>query len=104
MGIMIRLIITSDDDLFSRLAARARKEGDTPRRATNALDGLQQATTRAVRMIVVDMSLHAADTLVESLHSRPATASIPLFAVKTGERIPLELRRLCTDVLTADAL
>jgi hypothetical protein len=70
----------------------------------NVLDGLQQSTTRAVGMIVVDMSLHAADTLVESLRSRSATASIPLFAVKIGGRIPFELRRLCTDVLKADGL
>ena len=104
MGAMIRLIVTSDDDLFGRLVARTRQEGDTAYRATNVLDGLRQATTRVVGMIVVDMSLHAADTLVESLHSRPETSSIPLFAVKRDGRIPLELRRLCTDVLKADAL
>lgn len=101
---MIRLIITSSDELYERLAAWTEQEGGTPYRATNVLDGLQQAVLQGVGMIVVDMSLHAADTLVETLYSRRITASIPLFAVNTGGRIPFELRRLCTDVLKADAL
>ena len=101
---MTRLIITADNALYERLACRTQEEGDTPQRATNVLDGLRLATTQPVDMIVVDMSLHAADTLVETLHSRTATAGIPLYVVKSGERLPFELRRLCTDILEADTL
>jgi hypothetical protein len=101
---MIRLVVTADDALYERLACRAEDQRDVCRRATNALDGLRISTTEAVGAIVVDMSLHAADTLVETLHSRAATADIPLYVVKSGGRIPLELRRLCSGVLEADTL
>ncbi|OQY21988.1 MAG: hypothetical protein B6I34_06570 [Anaerolineaceae bacterium 4572_32.1] len=103
---MIRLIVTADDKLYNRLAHRARTEGDTPERATDVLAGLKQATTLSVGMIVVDMSLHAADTLLETLHSRQETATIPLLAVtdSENEQLPLELRRLCAAVLEADTL
>jgi DNA-binding response OmpR family regulator len=101
---MVRLIITADDNLYERLAKKARAEGDTTQRATNALDGFKQASSCSPGMILLDMSLHAADTLVETLRSRPQTCAIPLLVVKTDERLPFELRRLCTDVLEADAL
>jgi len=53
--------------------------------------------------IIIDMSLHAADTLVEALHSRPVTSGIPLVVVKCdGQTLPLALRRLCTDILEMD--
>ena len=101
---MVTLIITADDELYERLACRTQEEGARLHRATNVLDGFRLATTHSVSMIVVDMSLHAADTLVETLHSKTATADIPLYVVKSRERLPFELRRLCTDVLEADAL
>jgi hypothetical protein len=101
---MIKLIVTADDDLYDRLAAKANADGHHLRRAIDVLDGLQQARAPAVGTIIVDMSLHAADTLVETLHNRPRTSHIPLFVVETCERLPFELRRLCTDVLEADAL
>ncbi len=101
---MNRLIITADDKLYRRLACRTEDEGDTPQRANNVLDGFRLATAQPVDMIVVDMSLHAADTLVETLRSRPVTAGIPLYVVKSGGRLPFELRRLCTDVLEASTL
>jgi DNA-binding response OmpR family regulator len=101
---MVRLIITADDELYERLACKTQEEGDTLQRATNVLDGYRLATTRLIDMIVVDLSLHAADTLLETLHSRAVTASIPLYVVKSGERLPFELRRLCTDILEVDAL
>jgi hypothetical protein len=101
---MIRLIITTDDKLYKRLVGKASAEGDTAQRATNVLDGFKQATSPSIGTIIVDMSLHAADTLVETLHSRPRTCHIPLFVVNTCERVPFELRRLCTDILEADAL
>jgi hypothetical protein len=101
---MIRLIITADDDLYARLATKADADGDNVQRATNVLDGLQQARALAVGMIIVDISLHAADTLVETLHHRPRTSHIPLFVVETCRRLPFELRRLCTDVLGVDGL
>jgi hypothetical protein len=62
------------------------------------------ATTELVEAIIVDMSLHAADTLIETLHSRAATGDIPLYVVKSGGCIPLALRRLCAGVLEADTL
>jgi ActR/RegA family two-component response regulator len=101
---MTRLIITADDELYERLACRTQEEGDKPHRAANVLDGFRLATTQPIDMIVVDMSLHAADTLVETLHSRAATAGIPLYVVHSGGRLPFELRRLCTDILEADTL
>ncbi|MFZ5915634.1 MAG: hypothetical protein ACOYZ7_01720 [Chloroflexota bacterium] len=101
---MIRLIVTADDALYDRLARRAQTEGDTPHRATNVLDGLKQATAQPVAMIWVDMSLHAADTLLEALHSRQATAAIPLVALAGRGRLPFELRRLCAAVLEVDTL
>jgi ActR/RegA family two-component response regulator len=101
---MIRLIITADDGLYERLAVRVRAAGDEPQRATSVLDGLHLALNEQVGVVVVDMSLHAADTLLESLHSRRQTSSIPLYAVASGKRLPFELRRLCTDVLEVGAL
>jgi DNA-binding response OmpR family regulator len=101
---MSRLIVTADDKLYQRLACRSEDEDATPRRASNVLDAFRLAASQPVDMIVVDMSLHAADTLVETLRSRPVTASIPLYVVHSGERLPFELRRLCTDVLEAGAL
>ena len=103
---MIRLIVTADDALYDRLAAEARGDGDAVQRATDVLDGYRQA--RALdreAVIVIDMSLATADTLLEALHSRPATAHIPLLAVQCDHRpLPLVLRRLCVDVLGADTL
>jgi hypothetical protein len=50
--------------------------------------------------IVIDMSLRAADTLLETLHVRQSTSGIPLVAVKCdGKTIPLALRRLCKDIV-----
>jgi len=101
---MSRLIITADDTLYRRLACRTEDEGDTPQRANNVLDGFRLATSQRIDMIVVDIALHAADTLVETLRSRPVTAAIPLYVVKSGKQLPFELRRLCTDVLEAGTL
>ena len=69
--------------------------------AENAGEG----PTPRVRLagIVVDMSMRAADTLLETLHSRQNTSGIPLLAVKCdGQTLPLALRRLCTGVLQKD--
>ena len=115
---MIRLIITANDKLYDRLSAKARAEGDMPQRAVNVVDGFRQATTlaadagaskasqtsgRRLSAVVVDMTLHAADTLVEALHSRRITAHVPLLAVKCDTRsLPVALRRLCTSVLDDD--
>ena len=101
---MIGLIVTADDRLYMVLTSRVEAEGYTPTRARDVLEGLEYATTCSVGMIFIDMSLHAADTLLETLHARQATRNIPFFAVKSGGRLPLELRRLCTGVLEAGAL
>ena len=101
---MIRLIVTADDELYERLASRAQLEGDTPQRATNVMNGFKQSVMHPVGMIVVDMSLHAADTLLETLHSREETAAIPLLAVTADGWLPFELNRFCTEVLKADIL
>lgn len=101
---MLRLIITADDNLYDRLTCRTPEQGCVSQRATNVLDGYRLAMTEPVNEIILDMSLHAADTLVETLHNRPPTAEIPVYVIESGERLPLALRRLCTDVLEADAL
>ena len=101
---MIRLIVTADDKLYDRLAYRTQTEGDTPERATDALAGLNQATALPAGMIMVDMSLHAADTLLEALRSRQETQSIPLLAITTDGQLPFELRRLCAAVLEVGKL
>ena len=99
---MSRLIVTADDTLYGRLARRI--GDDTPYRASNVLDAYRLAASQPIDTIVIDMSLHAADTLVETLRSRPVTADIPLYVVNAGGRLPFELRRLCTDVLEANTL
>jgi DNA-binding response OmpR family regulator len=101
---MIRLIVTADDELYNRLARRAEAEGDMPRRATDVLAGFKQVTTQPTDMIFVDMSLRAADTLLEALRSREETASVPLVAVIGGQQLPFELRRLCAAVLEVETL
>jgi DNA-binding response OmpR family regulator len=101
---MIRLIITADDELYDRLAHRAQAEGDTLRRADNALDGLEQAITESPGLIIVDMALRSADTLLEALHSRRETTSIPLLAVTADGWLPFELHRLCAAVLKVEML
>lgn len=119
---MIKLIVTADDALYERLAGKAQAEGDVPWRAMDVLDGLGQARKLATSVrvsfappgspdpglgqgtVVVDMALHAADTLIETLHSLPETSGIPLLAVKPGGGLPFEIRRLCVGVLEADAL
>ena len=101
---MIRLIVTADDELYDRLAHRARAEGDTSHRANHALAGLEQAMAESPGLIIVDMALRSADTLLETLHSRRETSSIPLLAVTTDGRLPLELHRLCVGVLEVETL
>ena len=101
---MIRLIITADDKLYNRLARRAWAEGDTPLRAEDALDGLERAMTESPGSIMLDMTLRSADTLLETLHSRPETATIPLLAVTADGQLPFELHRLCAAVLEVKAL
>jgi DNA-binding response OmpR family regulator len=101
---MNRLIITADDELYQRLVYKTKDKGDTPQRANDVLDGFRLAASQPIDVIIIDMSLHAADTLVETLRSKPATAGIPVYVVKSGGRLPFELRRLCTDVLEASTL
>ncbi len=98
------LIVTADDSLYARLIGRVEAEGYTAARSVDVLAALEYAMTQRVAVVFVDMSLHAADTLLESLHSRQATRDIRLFAVESGKRLPFELRRLCADVLEAGAL
>jgi hypothetical protein len=115
---MIKLVITASDELYRLLSDKIRAKGGIPRRARDVLQGFRQATQLSnahtaggpvegspqgqLSGIVVDMSLRAADTLLETLHSRQSTSSIPLVAVKCdGQTLPLALRRLCADVLEA---
>lgn len=102
--VMWQLIVTADDSLYQRLAACVVDDGDTPGRARDALTGLELATSRQPGMVFVDFSLRSADTLIETLHSHPRTAHIPLLAVAPGGRLPFDLRRLCQAVLNADSL
>ena len=103
---MIRLIVTENDELYARLCRKARTEGDSVRRATDVLDGYRQARgLEQEAVVIVDMSLATADTLLEALHSRKATAHIPLLAIQCDHRpLPLGLRRLCIDVIEAETL
>jgi DNA-binding response OmpR family regulator len=101
---MITLIVTADHTLYDRLSCTSHAEGDSCWLATNALDGLKLALGQDIDRIIVDLSLHATDTLIETLHSKKATAHIPVYVIPSHRRLPLELRRLCTDVLEADAL
>jgi DNA-binding response OmpR family regulator len=96
---MDRLIITADDRLYQRLADQARADDDVPYRASDALSGLHRAVSQRPGMVLLDMALRSADTLLETLHSRPETAAIPLLAVVEGARLPFELRRFCAAVL-----
>jgi hypothetical protein len=116
---MIKLIVTASDELYRTLSQQARTEGYTPQRARDVLQGFERATRLGKAQadqdpcdaqskdelsgIVIDMSLRAADTLLETLHVRQSTSGIPLVAVKCdGQAIPLALRRLCDDVLETD--
>ena len=101
---MIKLIVTADVNLYERLCNKPENQSDTCLHATNVLDAHQMATSSQLDEIVIDISLHAADTLVETLHSRPATSNIPVYVVESSERVPFALRRLCTDILEADTL
>jgi hypothetical protein len=113
---MIKLIVTANDKLYKMLSEKIRAKGQTPQRAQDVLCGFREAerlvgsltgsppgeTPAQSRLsgIVVDMSLRAADTLLETLHSRQNTSHIPLEAVQCdGQTIPLTLRRLCTNVI-----
>jgi hypothetical protein len=113
---MIKLIVTANDKLYEMLSERIRAKGQTPQRAQDVLRGFQEAERLVGSLtgsppgetparnqlfgIVVDMSLRAADTLIETLHSRQNTSHIPLEAVQCdGQTIPLTLRRLCTNVI-----
>ena len=101
---MITLIITDQDTLFNRLSCKTTHKESEYLRAGNVLDGFKMATTQRLDAIIIDLSLHASDTLVETLRSRPVTAHIPLYVVHSGETLPLSLRRLCTEVLEVDNL
>ena len=99
---MDRLITTADERLYRRLAAEARADDDVPRLACDALSGLQVAVSGAPGMILLDMALRSADTLLEMLRHRPETAAIPLLAVVEGARLPFELRRYCAAVVARE--
>ncbi len=101
---MIQLIVTANDDLYERLSIRTQQEGDTPRRATNVLDGFRCAASLSVSKVTIDMAVHASDTLVETLRARSETSHIPVYAIESSDRVPLALRRLCTGVLEESAL
>lgn len=100
---MITLVVTADDALYERLTSRC-SEGQVFWRAPDVLEGYALASAHPVASVVVDMSLHAADTLVETLRSRASTAHLPVYAVGSSKHLPFELRRLCTDILEGDAL
>jgi DNA-binding response OmpR family regulator len=101
---MITLIVTADRTLYDRLSGAVHTKGDSFQLASNALDGLKLALGQDIDRIIVDMSLHATDTLIETLHSKKETAHIPIYVIPSRRQLPLELRRLCTDVLEADVL
>ena len=101
---MIQLIVTADDALHERLRRKLDAGDLTSLRAINAPDGFRLASVTPVDRVIVDMSLHAADTLIEALHARPETARILIYLVTTGGQVPLALRRLCADVLEEQGL
>lgn len=97
---MIDLVVTANDALYQRLVTRL----DQPVRATNALDGFKLASRAQVDRVIVDLNLYAADTLIETLRSRPETAHLAVHAVKESGTIPLSLRQLCERVWEAHDL
>ncbi len=101
---MERLIITADDTLYYRLARQVEVEGDTPTRASTVLQGWEQAVARQPAMILLDMNLRSADTLLEALHGRLAQlpAAVELVAIAPAGRLPFPLRRFCTAVLNRE--
>ena len=98
---MIHLIVTANDTLYEQLVQETNCDDDIVQRATNVLDGFKMVTAQAVDKVVIDMALHAADTLIETLHIRPETSHLPVYVVKANKQVPLALRRLCTDILEA---
>jgi hypothetical protein len=98
---MIHLIVTANDTLYEQLVQEIDCEDDTVQRATSVLHVAKLVAAQVVDRIVVDMAIYAADTLVETLRTRPETAHIPVYIIKTSKQVPLALRRLCTDVLEA---
>ena len=96
---MIHLIVTANDTLYDRLSKEIGCDGDTVHRATSVLDVSRLVAAHAIDRIFVDMALHAADTLIETLHTRPETTHIAVHVIQTGQKVPFALRRLCTDVL-----
>jgi hypothetical protein len=105
---MIQLIITADDGLYEQLASRAWSEGDAPDRAFNAIEGLEKAALlydeKKGALILLDMALRSADTLLETLSCRPKISAIPRLAVVTGGQLPFHLRRLCKGVIDKNGL
>ncbi len=98
---MIHLVVTANDALYERITNRLKTESI---RATNALDGFKLALRTPVDQIIVDLDLYAADTLVETLHSRPETANLVVYAVKGSGTISLPLRQWCDQVWEAHDL
>ena len=98
---MIHLVVTANDALYERITNRLKAENI---RATNALDGFRLASRTTVDQIIVDLNLYAADTLVETLRSRPETAHLAVHLIKGNGTIPLPLRQLCEQVWEAHDL
>ena len=101
---MMTLIVTADDTLYARLTARCTDDGETYWRASDVLEGRKVVLAQPIERVIVDMSVHAADTFVEMLRSRASTGHIPVYAIESRGRLPFALRRLCTDILEADTL
>jgi hypothetical protein len=100
---MMTLIVTASDALYRRLASRF-AEDDALWRASDVLEGRAIALAQPIDRVIVDMTLHAADTLVETLRSMASTGHIPVYVVGSRRQLPFALRRLCTDILETDAL
>ena len=101
---MIQLVVTTDDTLNERLLRSVLGEEDIPRRARDAVAAMDDALHHQPGMILVDMTLRSADTLLEALHNHSETTCVPLVAVTPDGRLPFELRRLCKAVLSVEAL
>lgn len=102
---MIQFIVTTNDTLYEQWTLQNDYLGQAVQ-VSGALEGFKRAQEQAddCTAVVIDLSIYAADTLIEALHAHPRTAGLQIYGIWDGKRpprtgLPLSLRRLCTDMI-----